>query len=172
MRADLNLTNNNTSFGMALLRPANEEGAKAFGKYFRLHTGRFKRGVKQIQKEQANYTFTNIKHNAADNSVRVFTQFGYERVFPATKSSQAGKLVEGAKTPWATTKAIVRAVYDLLFNPKKVVKSNLYEAGEFAKQLERDYAKELAAQLKKAAAQTKRETKQAAAVEEIFMGQK
>lgn len=166
MRADLNLTSNNASFGMALLKP---QDAKAFGKYFVMDKLRFRRGVQQIQREQLGFNHTNLRFNEADNSVSVLVNGeGEVRNYKGTNKTMASIEFENAKSGWATLKAIAKTTFDMLFRPKKFAKANLYEAGEFAKQLEKEHAAELAAQAKKAAIAAKREAAQEKAVWELF----
>ncbi len=156
MRADLNINNrSNTSFGMAMLKP---ENAKAFGKYFSLDKMRYRRGVQQIQREQSGFTHTNLRFNDLDESVSVIAgKLEVRRFFKSKEYSAASKFISIAKSPVKCAFATLKAFCDMVFNPKRLVRLNLYEAGEFAKGLEKVEAEKLA-----------KEAKQVGSVEKIF----
>jgi len=158
MRADFN--SNSASFGMAFKRPSN---MKAFGKYFNVDLLRFRRGVSQIIKEQgANQTF-HLRYNDADNSVDIIREAGkvicdgqskplteVVEHFPQQKESVLSERMkpfkEGKNTGslFANIKLLVGSFKDMLLNPKKMVRRNLYDAAEKATALEKRHNAALA----------------------------
>lgn len=120
------------NFGMAFKLKSNGDIQDVSEKYFNyaIKNNAALRGHKQMCREQGDLKHVDIVFDATDNSVSLESGFTLHKKIPAYQEGETGYNSDSRNFPGK--KLLTR-----IFNPKKLLPRNIYQAGEEAKQLDK-----------------------------------
>lgn len=125
------------NFGMAFRFKFKEGMAEVSEKYYKyaIKDNATLRGHKQLCKEQKRLKFVDTVYDSTDNSVSIKSGLTVHKTIPAYQDGDIG--YDNFNGNFPGKKLLTR-----IFNPKKFLPRNVYEAGEEAKKLDKKIHKE------------------------------